>query len=179
VSQIMLVPYALTTRAQDGATLQGYGLRMHHPKWATPRDQFGHGKRNWPTFGVCTVEVVGETHYPTQLQSPRFAVGQPVVLHRDDGNRYDPGRAVAVLDATGRVKTGHIGSNECVLVRELLDEGVQARVSWEWRLLPENRRVSLRLMLFHPQAVQPPNIPPHWPPACGKPSLLRRLAGRA
>lgn len=128
--------------------LAGMGFRLVGPRGGVKRPYevplSGYGRNR-----ACSLEVAGES-YSTDLWCPCFAPGEPLRVERRQATQTLDG--LAVLDSSGTYRAGWVPRG---LVEEFVATvGDDAAVTalWEYRR-PDNRRVSLELLVAEPGAV--------------------------
>ncbi len=150
------------TTGREGAAMIGYGFHFEDPsRTYGTRDYIDYGPRLWKKWEACSFELVGESHHERELRDPSFQAGSALLAVAED-NPYDS-NAVAIWNAERTLHGGYIGREEAATARELLEQGVEWYVLWEWRV--EGRRTGLRLLAAKPGAITwPLNTSAVWPP---------------
>lgn len=157
--------------------IEGYGFVLEDStRPGKPRMRLDYGPRNWKKYRAAVFDVVGESFHAQELQSPAFSAGSRVTLVCEDDNPYDA-NAVAVRSADGSIMAGHVGREDCQNVRQLLSEGCDAGVFWEWR--KNGQRVSIQVLVAASGAIVFPHPAQQpWPPPLPQPRTSRGLMGR-
>lgn len=112
-------------------------------------------KLNWYTLprsdGLESIQVVGCSHYLSNLQQSCFYVGAKVLLVPEKDNKYDP-NAIAVWDINKRFKIGYIPKEEAKRINKKIANGEIETSIIMWESTHEDQTVSFRLLLIGPNA---------------------------
>ena len=126
----------------------GYRLRLPRGPLLTAEDPL------LAAHGAAVARLWSPEQHREALQDPRFEPGSALCLFHDTGDQDDP-HCVRVLDAAGILEAGELTGGADELAAAGLDNGLGTRAIAlsESRLVAEQRRVGLEVLVFAPGLV--------------------------